>query len=122
MPTDLIRLMRSLLSPPGEAGSGLVWQPAVDVYRTRTGWLVKAELAGVRPEDIQVSVSGNRLSIAGSRRDWMKEQGCCHYRMEITYSQFERTLELPCNLEAASVTTDYQYGLLLIRIETETEK
>jgi HSP20 family molecular chaperone IbpA len=42
--------------------------------------------------------------------------------MEITYSQFERTLELPCNLEHAQITTDYQYGLLLVRVETEAEK
>jgi HSP20 family protein len=122
MPSDLIRLMRSIFMPPTEAVTGLLWQPAVDVYRTPKGWLIKAELAGVRPEDIEVSVAGNRLTIKGQRRDWFSEEGCCHHRMEISYSKFERTLELPCNLEQANVTTDYQYGLLLVRIATEIEK
>jgi HSP20 family protein len=122
MPSDLIRLMRSIFLPPAEVGAAAFWQPAVDVYRTRKGWLVKVELAGVRPEDIHVSVAGSRLTIQGQRRDWLSEEGCCHHRMEISYSQFERTLELPCNLEKARITTDYQHGLLLVRIATETEK
>jgi HSP20 family protein len=122
MPSDLIRLMQSLFPTAADALRGALWQPAVDVYRTRAGWLVKAELAGVRPEDIRVTVAGNRLSIQGSRRDWLSEEGCCHYRMEISYSRFERTLELPCDLNKAHITTDYQYGLLLVRVETEAEK
>jgi HSP20 family protein len=122
MPSDLIRLMRSLFLPPAELRLGESWQPAVDVSRTRRGWLIKAELAGVRPEDIRVTAAGNRLSIQGTRRDWLSDEGCCHYRMEITYSKFERTLELPCDLERARITTDYQYGLLLVRVETEAEK
>ena len=122
MPSDLIRLMQSLFPTAADAVRSALWQPAVDVYRTRTGWLVKAELAGVRPEDIRLTVAGNRLSIQGSRRDWLSEQGCCHYRMEISYSQFERVLELPCDLDKAHITTEYQYGLLLVRVETEAEK
>ena len=66
--------------------------------------------------------SGRRLTVRGARRDWLAEEGCCHYRLEISYSRFERTLELPCNVEAARITTDYQYGLLVVRIETEGEK
>jgi HSP20 family protein len=122
MPDDLIRFMRSLFLPPTELRLEEPWQPAVDVYRTRKGWLIKAELAGVRREDFQISVAGNQLRIQGSRRDWMSDEGCCHYRMEITYSRFERTLELPCNLEQAQITTDYQYGLLLVHVETEAVK
>ena len=122
MPSDLIRLMRSIFLPPAEVGAAAFWQPAVDVYRTRKGWLVKVELAGVRPEDILVSVAGNRLTIRGQRRDWFSKEGCCHHRMEISYSKFERTLELPCNLEQAQITTDYQYGLLLVHVETEAVK
>ena len=122
MSEDFIRIMHALFLPAAESCHEAPWRPAVDVYRGRHGWLVKFELAGVRPEDIQISVTGNHLRIQGSRRDWMSEEGCCHYRMEITYSQFERTLELPCNLEQAQITTDYQYGLLLVRVETEAEK
>jgi HSP20 family protein len=122
MPGDLIRLMHAMFLPAAEGCRSAVWQPAVDLYRTCGGWLIKAELAGVRPEDIHLSVAGNHVRLEGSRRDWFVEEGCTHYRMEITYSQFERTLELPCNLEGAKITTDFQHGLLLVRVETEKDK
>ena len=47
------------------------------------------------------------------------EEGCSHYVLEISYSHFERTIELPTNLERARIATEYQYGLLLVRIQTE---
>jgi HSP20 family protein len=119
MAMKLIRFVQPLFLPAADRFRDLHWQPAVDLYRTRTGWLLKAELAGVRPEDIQLSVSGRRLTLRGRRRDWFAEECACCYRMEITYSDFERTLELPINLERARITTDYQYGLLLVQIQTE---
>jgi HSP20 family protein len=122
MPGDLIRLMHAMFLPAAEGCRSALWQPAVDVYRTRHGWLIKAELAGVRPKDIHLSVAGNRIRLEGSRRDWFLEEGSTHYRMEISYSQFERTLELPCCLDAAKITTEFQYGLLLVRVETEADK
>jgi HSP20 family protein len=111
--------MRALFLPAVERFRDLHWQPAVDVYRTRTGWQVKVELAGVRPEDVHLGVAGSRLTIRGRRRDRSCESSACCYRMEITYSDFERTLELPTNLERAHIVTDYQYGLLLVQIQTE---
>jgi HSP20 family protein len=122
MPTDLIRLMQSLFLPVAERFHEPLWQPSVDVYRTCKGWVVKFELAGVRPEDIEVVVSSTHLTVRGARRDWLTEEGCSHYRMEISYSHFERTLELPCDLTKARVTTEYDCGLLLVRIETEAGK
>jgi HSP20 family protein len=122
MPSDLIRLMQSLFPPAVGAFQEPRWQPAVDVYRTRRGWLVKFELAGVRPEDIELTAHGSHLTVQGTRRDWSAEEGCCHYRLEITYSHFARTLELSCDLDRARISTEYQYGLLLVRIEPEAEK
>jgi HSP20 family protein len=87
------------------------------VYCTRTGWLVKFDLAGVRPEDVRLAVSGGRLLLSGIRRDWCIEDGCNYYRMEIAYSNFARGIELPVNLEAAELTTEFQEGMLLVRIK-----
>jgi HSP20 family protein len=119
MARERTRLIRSLFLPAAERFRDLHWQPAVDVYQTRTGWLIKVELAGVRPEDIHLSVAGRQLTIRGRRRDWFSEATACCYRLEITYSDFERTLELPRTLERARIATDYQYGLLLVQIQTE---
>jgi HSP20 family protein len=113
--------MQSLF-PGGELLNETAWRPAVDVYRTPHGWLLKYDLAGVRPEDVALKVQGNRVTIQGVRRDMMTEQGCRHYRMEITYNHFERTLELPGLIAPASVATEYRNGMLLVHINTETEK
>ncbi|MBV9126219.1 MAG: Hsp20/alpha crystallin family protein, partial [Planctomycetes bacterium] len=69
MAGDLIRLMQTLFLPAAETFQEVPWRPAVDVYRTRQGWRVKFELAGVRPEDITLTVHGRRLTVQGVRRD-----------------------------------------------------
>ena len=97
----------------------LHWQPAADVYRTRDGWLVKFDLAGVRPEDIHVEAQGKRLTVKGTRRDCSIGEGCASYTMEITYSQFQRCLELPVDLGKAKLSSEYRDGMLLIHIGTE---
>src|SRR5579864_7170066 len=96
-----------------------LWQPSADVYRTRTGWLLKFDLAGVRPEDVTVSVRGRRVSVSGIRRDFIAEEGCSYYSMEISYNRFERSLEMPADLENARITLEARDGLLLVRMITE---
>ena len=98
------------------------WRPAVDVYRTRAGWLAKFDLAGVRPEDIRLHVEGQSLRVRGIRRDYELEEGCCYHRLEIAYNQFERHVEFPMSLEQADITTEYQAGMLLVRIQTERKR
>jgi HSP20 family protein len=122
MSRDLIRLMHSLFLPAATTFQEVSWRPAADVYRTRYGWLVKFDLAGVRPEDIRVVLHGRRLTVQGLRRDCTEEEGCHYYSMEIAYSYFERRLELPANLEPADVATEYRDGMLLVRIRTEAPR
>jgi HSP20 family protein len=121
MTNDCVRRCRALFLPASQGHGPARWRPAADVYRTLVGWLVKVELAGVRPEDVTVTASGHLLVLRGSRRDWTLEEGHAHYRLEIAYSQFERSLELPCDLDRADINITSQHGLLLIAIrEKET--
>jgi HSP20 family protein len=99
--------------PLGEA----VWHPAADVYRTPDGWLLKFDLAGVDPEDVAVSVQGRRVTVRGMRRDSQLDQGCSYYRMEISYSQFERSVDLPCVVENARWQIDFRNGMLLVKLQ-----
>jgi HSP20 family protein len=116
MSDDLIRLMHALFLPAAESCRDRPWCPAADIYRDRNGWLVKFELAGVRPEDIEVTVQGRRLTVRGTRRDRTALQGTQYYQMEIAYSYFERSIDLPCDLERATVTSDYRDGMLHVYI------
>jgi HSP20 family protein len=102
-------------APCGPVG----WQPPADVYRIAHGWLVKVDLAGVRAEDVELQVRGRSLTIRGARRDWSIAE-CQHsYSMEISYSRFERSIDLPVDVEGARLSTDYRDGMLLVRLLTE---
>jgi HSP20 family protein len=116
MSEDFIRIMHALFLPGAERCLESPWCPAADVYRVRDGWIVKYELAGVRPQDIELTSLGHRLTLRGVRRDWTALEGSRYYQMEIAYSHFERSLELPCDLERADITTDYRDGMLLVLI------
>ncbi len=123
MSKDLIRLMHALFLPGADACQDAPWRPNTDVYRTETGWLVKVELAGVRAADIDLQAIGTRLVLRGIRRDFVLDaaERCrmrspVHYQMEIEYSRFERTIELPCDLKLADIETDYRDGILLIHV------
>jgi HSP20 family protein len=119
MSQDFIRIMHALFLPAAEKCYDSPWCPAADVYRGRHGWLVKFELAGVRAEDIHLEVVGPRMTLRGVRRDCTAAEELHCYRMEIAYSEFERSLELPCDLRRADITTEYRDGMLLVRIQTE---
>lgn len=95
------------------------WKPAVDVYRTSWGWILKFDLAGVRMEDVHVHVTKRHVTVSGSRRDYMVEEGCRHYSMEISYSRFQRTIELPDDVNRENLRMDYRDGILLVQIRTK---
>ncbi len=119
MARNLTNWLDSMLRSVDDERQQAHWLPAADIYRTRDGWLVKFDLAGVRPDDIRLEGKGNRLTVAGIRRDELVDEGVAHYRMEISYSSFRRTVELPISLDTATVETEMRDGMLLVRIFTE---
>jgi HSP20 family protein len=90
--------------------------PAIDIYETRDGWLLKCDLAGIRPEDVRVHIQGCRITIQGSRRDLLIEEISRRHRMEIAYNEFQRTVELPCDLPDPQVELTLQDGFLFVRV------
>jgi HSP20 family protein len=90
------------------------WSPAADVYQIKEGWLVKVDLAGVSPDEVEITLAGRVLVIAGCRRDAFCEETLSYHQLEITYSRFEKTLRFPCAIDGARVKRDYRDGFLLI--------
>jgi len=109
------RALEDLLRRGARAAEG-PWRPPADVYRTRDGWLVKFELAGVRPDEVKVELSGSHLRITGMRRDFAIREAAHSYSMEISYNRFERTLEFPEQLEPCATELDYRDGMLLVAL------
>ena len=100
---------------------GRMWRPAADVYRTSDGWIVKVDLAGVSPDDMEINIAGSTLTLAGCRRDTFYGEGISYHQLEITYSRFEKTLQFPCSIEGATVLRDYRDGLLILHLRSEAE-
>ena len=96
--------------------SGRLWNPPADVYRSRDGWIVKLDLAGVCTDDLEIEVHGTGLRVGGCRRDTHYREGFVYQQMEITYSRFEKTIQFPCEIESASVEHDYNDGFLIIKL------
>jgi HSP20 family protein len=96
------------------------WRPAVNAYRCHQHFVVFADLAGIPPEAIAVSVEGGRLIIRGMRP--APEPGSARsdltqlLALEIDHGAFERVLDLPSEIEPDELTTEYRDGLLRIQI------
>jgi len=95
------------------------WCPAADIYRTPDGWIVKIDLAGVSSDDLEITISGKTLQLAGCRRDTFYGEGVTYQQLEITYSRFEKTLQFPCAIEGATLVRDYRDGLLILHLRGE---
>jgi len=119
---DLIPLTRQLHLTAQERSRPLCWQPATDIYRTPEGWLIKMELAGVRQGDIEVHTCGRFLMVRGKRSDTPLRKGCSLHSLEISYSAFERQVELPVLLEPLRISSEYRDGMLWVRLSTRGER
>ena len=119
---SLERYFRMIRDDRQSRPSGRLWCPAADVYRTKEGWIVKVDLAGIKPADVEVTIDGPILRISGSRRDSTCGEGVSHYQLEITYSRFEKMIQFPRSIEHASIDRDYRDGLLILRLREEQEQ
>lgn len=99
-----------------------LWRPAADIYRTSDGWIVKFDLAGVSADDIEITVDGPTLHLAGIRRDTFYGEGVTYQQLEITYSRFERMLRFPCSIESAHLAQEYNDGLLILHLRQSSDE
>jgi len=116
MDPELVRLTRRLALARSEQLRPSRWRPPADIYRNRRGWLIKLELAGVDPEAVRVQVHERLLVVRGRRRDSPPGAGHACECLEITYSEFTRTFELPADLESARIEREARHGMLLLNI------
>jgi len=102
--------------PSSQSQQRTHWRPMADICRIRNGWLLKFDLAGVRMEDVLVEVRGCRVTVSGTRRDWTADEAGAYYSMEISYNRFERTVELPCQVDNPCISLESRDGILIIRL------
>lgn len=97
------------------------WVPNTDVYVTETGLVIKVELAGMRKEDLQLGIEGNKVRISGNRPDGCRAPKCKFLVMEINYGGFESVIELPDGYNLSQAKAAYQNGFLRVDIPLKKE-
>src|SRR5207249_8912473 len=93
------RYFRLIHSERQRRPSGRLWCPAADVYSTRDGWIVKVDLAGIRPKDIEINVEGPFLAVRGRRAADVCGDAVFHYHLEIPYGRSEKQIAFPRSIE-----------------------
>src|SRR5512138_1283973 len=92
------------------------WVPNTDVYATDNGLVVKVELAGMRSENLEITVEGNHLRISGNRPDGCRAAKCSFLVMNINYGAFESVLEVPAGYDLSQAKAAYLNGFLRIDV------
>jgi len=97
------------------------WSPALDVAETGDMVVVKAEVPGIDPKEIEVSATGDALTIKGEKRQAKEDKSETYHRVERTYGAFERTVPLPQGLDLDKVAASFKDGVLTITFPKKEE-
>lgn len=98
-----------------------VWNPAVDLYEDKDNIIIKAELPGLKREDIAVSLHDGALSISGERKSEEKVENAEARRTERFVGRFQRTITLPSSVKGDQVNAQYKDGVLTVTLPKAEE-
>ncbi len=97
-------------------GNGMAWAPSIDMYEKEDSFIVRAELPGVNKDDVDISMTGDTLTIKGERKPpaEVKEEDyqCC----EVCYGSFSRSITLPSAVDTDKIEASYGDGILELNL------
>lgn len=91
------------------------WVPTVDIYAEQSDLVIRCELAGVRQEDVEITLSNGVLTISGERRD--RPENVHYYVHERFYGRFRRNMTLPEGVAEGDVSASFEDGMLQITVK-----
>ncbi len=101
----------------------LDWRPTVDTYEEGDSIVIKAELPGVKKEDVSIDVKENVLTLKGERKHEKNINEDNYYRRECSYGKFQRAFTLPDAVDPAKIEASYKDGVLKVKVpKTEESK
>ncbi|MBT4209736.1 MAG: Hsp20/alpha crystallin family protein [Candidatus Komeilibacteria bacterium] len=95
--------------------------PAMDVYEEKDNVVVEATLAGIRPEDVDVNVHNDVLTLEGKREVSSEIEEKNYYRKEVRSGSFNRSVVLPAPVQADKAKANFKNGLLKIRLPKQSD-
>jgi HSP20 family protein len=123
---DPYRLMREMLSwdPFAEmvpTRQLATFAPQFEVKETRDGYLFKADVPGIDEKDLDITLTGSRLTVSGKREAEERQESETYYAFERSYGTFTRSFTLPEGVDADNVNADVKNGVLTISIPKKPE-
>jgi|SRR5262245_11623382 len=97
------------------------WEPKIDVSETRDAVVVKAELPGVDPKDVALSLENGVLALTGEKEEEKEEKDKRYHRVERSYGAFARALRLPTAVDPGNVTATFKDGVLTVTLPKAAE-
>jgi HSP20 family protein len=115
------RLFNEAFDRPSDEGSLTTWAPAVDIYETEHELVVKADLPDVKPEELDIRVENNILTIRGERKFEKKVNEGNYLRVERSYGAFSRSFSLASTVNTEAIKAAYKNGVLMLSVPKREE-
>ena len=93
------------------------WVPTTDIFASNEDLVIRVELAGVRPVDVDVALSSGVLTISGERRSDLDDEEVSYYVRERFYGVFRRTITLPEGIDESKISASFKNGMLQISVQ-----
>ncbi len=92
------------------------WVPAADIFARGDDLVIRCELAGVREEDIDITLTGGVLTVSGERRSDLDDEEVHFYTRERSYGHFRRSMNLPEGVDGRKIKASFEDGMLELNI------
>jgi len=118
---QISRLFNEAFDRTSEEASIAAWAPAVDIFETEHELVVKADLPDIKPEELDIRVENNILTIRGERKFEKKVTEDKYLRVERSYGSFSRSFSLANTVNAEAIKAEYKNGVLTLTIPKREE-
>ena len=120
---EMNRLFSSTFTRGGsdEQMFGGTWNPNVDIFENKDSIVLEADLPGLKPEDVNISIENNVLTISGERKFEKKDEGDNFHRVERGYGSFTRSFTLPPTVSSENATAEFENGILHLTLVKREE-
>jgi len=120
---EVNRLFASSFSRGGDESDLMrgAWSPQVDIFENQNEIVLEADLAGMKPEDVDISIENNVLTIHGERKFEKKDEGDNFHRVERSYGSFTRSFTLPPTVRSEDANAEFENGVLRLTLAKREE-
>jgi HSP20 family protein len=114
--SEMNRLFDNFSGRPASTAGERMWFPAVDVRETKDEVVLSFDVPGMSEKDIQLSITGDLLTVRGERKFDREESKDTYHRVERVYGKFERTVQLSMPVQTDKVKATYREGVLEVKL------